>query len=503
MVKNIASKAKQGVIWTAFFNGLQYLIQFGSSIALARILFPKDFGIMGLALIVIQFGRRFTDYGFTMVLVKQKELKKEHKDTVFLTNLGIMTTVALVIYLAAPYAARFFNSDVLAPVLMVLGLDFILKALSGVPLAILRRKMRFRQLETVGTISQFIDSLSSVGFAIAGFGVWSLVFGVLCGSLSKVFLAFIYSPYIPGFGFRKWALKDVYSFGVWYSFDNFLGYFIQNVDYFFIGKFLGTAQLGFYERAFNLMSMPKKKIARRINTVLFSTYSRLQDNKEQLIHAFLRMVSHISIIVYPLMIWMFFAAPSFITVLYGPKWTHSIYPLQVMSISGLIVTFTLTFTPLFMATDLLAHRVRRQFIYLTVLACSVITGMRWGINGVAWGVMFSITVQFILMLHLSIKKLNLKFGKFIFAQRPAMVYGGIQIGVLIIFQLLTRPYFSVDSLFMLGGISILSLISFTGSHFIFRFKEVDDNFKDILRELGKFLKKLPLIKRIKYISSKA
>jgi len=146
MGKDIGSKTRQGVLWTVFFNSVEYVLNFGSGIILARLLFPEDFGLMGLATIAIQFARRLANFGFGSVLVWLKDAKEEHYDTIYITNLFLMSLVCAFLFISAPYYAAFFDNARLGAVLRVIAFDFILRAFSSVPQSILKRHMNFRLL---------------------------------------------------------------------------------------------------------------------------------------------------------------------------------------------------------------------------------------------------------------------------------------------------------------------------------------------------------------------
>lgn len=493
-MKDIGAETKKGVFWTAFFNFFQYSIRIGSSIILARLLFPEDFGLMGIALIVVQFARRFAYFGFNMAIVQRKSITKEHIDTVFVVNLVLMSLTTLVLIAISPFLSTFFNNPKVGPIISVISFNFFLTAFSGMPTALLSRSMKFKEVGIVQTTDYSVHLITPIFLALAGFGVWSMVYGTLLGTFASFVVGVYLSGWRPGFRFRKSALNDVFSFGIWANFLSYLKYFINNVDYFFIAKLLNATMLGYYERAFNLMSIPRKNLVRRFNSVLFSAYSRLQDDEEKMLRVVHKVTSSVSVVVYPLMIWLFFAAPSFITVLYGAKWKLTIVPLQIMCLSGLLNTFSMVYHPVLLAKGVVKECTIRDLAYLIVLAISVLIGIKWGINGVASGVAFSSIIYIILNLHLVKKVLKLNYIQFLEAQKSALVYGTIQVAIIFSFKILTQSIFQDDSWQMLISISVLSVIAYFGSHLVFRFGDVDDFFKEIFSELKKVTRHIPGIK---------
>lgn len=498
MKNNIFSQIRQGVFWTGFFNSIDFLLNFGSSVVLARLLYPEDFGLMGLASIAIQFARRIANFGFTSVLVWLKEVKQEHYDTVYFFNLLLMSLVSIGLFFSAPYYADFFNSPQLTLIIRVISIDFMLNAFSSVPYSLLKRHMKFNLIGVAETVGRLTTIAVSIGLAVYGMGVWSLVFGALAGSFglrtALVRFATKRLNWKPGLKIRLWALKDTFAFGFWVYVNTYIGYGIGNVDYFFIGKFLGTTQLGFYERAFRLMSLPRKKIVRAANSVLFSGYSRIQDNDELIAKTLLRVVTYLSCIGYPLMIWFYFAAPSLILVLYGERWSPVVLPLQIMCISGLLDSFTLLFQPLLRAKGLIAHHTRRSFVYFIILSVSVVLTLRWGIVGVSWAIVFSSLINLTLMLQITVANLPLKLLDFIKAQSSAIVYGSVQIGASTTLLFVPSSILPANSFITLGAITAVSMGSLIGAHLLFRYKDVDDIILDILTQMRKLAGKIPILR---------
>ena len=506
MANDIGSKTRQGVLWTAFYDAFEFVLDIGSSIILARILFPEDFGLMGIVYIAIQFARRLASFGFSTVLVQMKEVKDEHYDTVYIMNMVLMGLVTGFLFFSAPYYANFFDNQKLNLILKVIAFDFLLKAFASVPTSILKRHMNFRLLGLSDTIGRFASIFSTLIMAFSGLGVWSLVLGTMFGSFCQrtavISFARRHTPWKPRLRFRWWALKDSFSFGTWVYISSFVHFGVNKIDFFLIGKFLGLSQLGLYERAFSLMSLPRKKIVRKVNTVLFSGFSRIQDDNERVVRGLMRVITYLSIIAYPMMIWLFFVAPSLISVLYGEKWMATVLPLQIMCLSGVTDSLTTILQPLMRAKGLVANNARRDVMYLIILGGAIYATLRWGIVGVAAGVTAASSIGLALMLSITMKHLHFSLGQFFKAQKSAMTYGAMQAAVILFFQWVTKPYFSNESVPMLIGISALSLGTVVGAHFLIRFKDVDDVFIEFFNELKKFVRKLPVVKRLGILQKK-
>lgn len=500
--KDVSKKAKEGLIWTALFNGLEFILHFAGGVVLARILFPDDFGLWAMASIVIQGGRRIAGFGFSMVLVQLKEVKREHFDTVFIINFLLMGMVTTIIYFCAPLIADTFENERLLPVLLVVAFIFLIEGLGSVPQAVLRRKMKFAHLGFGVNVGKFTNIVVAVTLALMGFGVWALVIGPMCGGLAGAATYYYNSKWLPTFRFRFWALRDCFSFGLWVWILAFLNFLVNKTDFAIIGKFLGDAALGLYERAFSLMSLPRKKIVRLMNGVMFASYSRIQEDEERVVRGLLQVARYLSMIIYPAMITLFFIAPSFIVNVYGEKWRGTVLPLQIMCISGLLDSFAYIFEPLLNAKALVMQQSFRRFAYYGILVGCIIFGLQYGIDGVACGVAVASFFHLGLMMQITISRMPLGFWQFLMSQRAAICYGLIQIAVMLVIQYSLSSYIAVDEWLMIPIVAVLSPAAFLAAHMLIRFDDINEIAGEFSKEIRKFGRKIPVIKNLAFVKGK-
>ena len=496
MAKNLGHQTKQGLLWLSVFNSVEFVIRFGSQIVLARILFPEDFGLMGVIMIIAQFARNTASFGFNQALVQLKNIKKEHYNTVFVFNAGLMTVVTASLFFSAPYIADFFNDQRLTPMIKVISFDFVLRSLFLTQVSELNRKMRFKETLFVSTMRGIVNVVSPIIFALLGYGVWSLVWGYMLGTVVLVIGFNYFCPRLPRLEFHMWALKDIMSFSFWNFINKNVVYLMDNVDRLVIAKWLDVAQLGFYERAYNLRRIPSRQITRKINSVMFPAYSRMQDNKAQTVSALRKVIKYVSFLSYPLMVWMFFVSPSFVTVAYGTKWQPVIVPLQIMCISGIIIPLSQIFNPVLLAMGWVSQRVIIQTIYLVILILSIVYCLKWGIIGVAWATTLSSATLLVMTSGYIMRRLSMTAAELFKAQKSPLVYGLVQISLLVVLEIITAPFFTLYSWQMLILVSVVSFVGYSGAHFLFRFEDIDDIFQEFVKEGKKFVKKLPVLNRL-------
>ena len=474
MTKDLGDKVKQGVLWTSLSWSLRYVVRFGSHIVIARLLFPEDFGLMGVALILVQFGRRVSDLGFNQALVQLKKVKSEHYDTIFIVNIALALLMTSIILFSSPFLADFFKDKRLSPIFMVVSFDFILRSLGNIPRTILVRKMKFKQVGISDAVSNSVQLISPIVLALLGFGVWSLVWGNILGSATAALILFYFGKWYPKFRFRIWAIKDVFSFGAWTSVGKYLTFFINNSDKFIIAKFLDIEQMGYYGRGLNLLSIPRAQITRNLNRVLFSAYSKIQDDNARTIKGLSKVLNYLAFLLYPVMTGVYFLAPSFISVLYGPRWGPTTGPLQLLCFSTVVYPLARLLYPILGARGWVRQRALIQLVHLIFFLSCLVIGLKWGMNGIALTVSACSPFLLILIVFYLKKKIHFTFGTFFQTQKSAIIYSTVQILFLIFFQYIINPYYPRDSWPMLFLIPIVSMISLIVAHVVFRFKDVED-----------------------------
>jgi len=480
MVDSLGNKTKSSVYWLATRMFAIYGIRIFTSIILARILDPVHFGLISMAMVAVSFARRIGEFGFAMVLIQNKNITEEHKKTAFTLGLIIGLILNLSLVSISGVIADIFNDPRVKSILMVVSLNFVLSAIFVIPAALMKREMNYKAISNILLWSNIISLITPVIFAILGFGVWSLVLGMLLGNFYNIIAYFIVSPWRPKIGISKYHLKEMLPFGFWVNMHQYVNFLINNVDFFFVGRYLGAEHLGYYERAFNFMDFARRRLRDLLNNVLFSAYSKIQDDEKRLLEACDKVVLILSLVAYPFLTWLFFSSPALITLLYGEKWIPTILPLQIMTISGLLNTLTQIFYPLMMSKALVKEKTIWYFYYFIILAISVYVGMRWDIVGVAVGVAVASFANIILNVELARRKMNYTLGRFFKKQFVAIQYTMFMIIFVLGAQFFLTKYFARTSLEMLIALFILCPIGYLIPHKLFRKEEVNEIFLYLL-----------------------
>ena len=388
-----------GVVWNSIGlvinNGLDMIVK----LILARLLLPKDFGIIGFAVVFMGAIKVFSDIGMTAALIQRKDedLKPIDYDTAFWAGIGWGIFLAAVLTFAvAPIATSFFNEPLLASILPVLSISLVLKPLTTVHIVNITRELDFKRIVLPQNISRITAAIIAVILALNGFGVWSLVFQRV---LTNLFLAVIYtfvSPWRPRMAYNHDSFKKIFSFGIYTTGTKIFNYLTHNIDYLLIGKILGAQSLGVYTLAYNLTFVIRGQIMDVINKVFFPVYSKIQDDLVTIKRYYFKVIKYNCIITYPIMIGLILLAEPFVVIALGQKWIDAVIPIKFMAGAGMVHLLTISNTTLLRGIgrprlEMIMSIIKTVFVTVPFIVIGVIY---YGINGAAAGLLAAKIVIF-------------------------------------------------------------------------------------------------------------
>lgn len=350
-----------GVFWTMFETiinrGFGLIIEF----FLARLLFPEDYGIVGMAVVFLSLLEVFNDLGMNAALIQKKEEKLTplHYDTAFWTGIfwGLFLFL-LMTFVIAPLGAQFYDEPILKMIIPVMSISLLLNPINLVHKAQLIKAMDFKKLAIVNNTSNIISGITALVLAFLGFGIWALVFYAVVRVLMAVPLFFRATKWFPKLRWQKDLFKEIFGFGAYTTGTSFFNRLASNIDYLMVGKLVGSAALGFYTFAFLCTNTVRSQIVGIINRVLYPVYTTLQDDKKKMLDLFLKIISFNNLIIYPIMLTLLLFSEHLIPLVFGHKWDDSIPIIEVLSIAVLIQMLNNSHTILFRA----AGEVRLEFM---------------------------------------------------------------------------------------------------------------------------------------------
>lgn len=428
---DLARAATRGVFWSGTSQVVTQAIGFSVNIVIARLLYPEDFGILGMAAMFIELVSLVGDLGLSAAIIQRKQVTQLQLSTCFWINLLIGAGLVAASFLFAPFIARFFERDIVGPVVFVSSFGFLIRSAGSVHRAILTRQLEFKKLAIPEIATIVTYGVIVVPMALIGMSFWSVVIANLISAMVTTVLFWVYCSWRPGRQFDWSSFRELMAFGVNVFGEQVLGYVNLNIDYLLIGKLLGAASLGIYTLAFNLMTFPLRKIAQMVTRVTFPAFSRVQSDDALLRVGYLKTVRYISLVTFPVLTGLGIVAPDFIRLVYGSKWTAAILPLQIMCIDGLIRTVGTTVGSVLYAKGRADIGFRWKILTVLVIPPFILAGMSYGIVGVSIAVACATLLLAPIIQLITNRLIGLRMASFGHALTPAFVGSLIMAGWLV------------------------------------------------------------------------
>lgn len=375
--------------WTFSSQVSREMLQFGVSIVLARLLSPKDYGVVGMSATVLGFVQIFNTFGFRSALIQKQDVTDRHYSTAFWMTLAISVSLYLVTVLVSPLAALYFKEPQLTGIMVVSALGFIATSLSTIQMAMLEKQIDFKKITIIELMTAVINGIVSISLALTGHGVWSLVWGSIAGQTAALPLTWYMIRWRPAFLFDKHAFKELFGFGAHLTGANIINYFARNADNLIIGRVLGASALGYYTLAYNLMLKPLQYVSSNIARVMFPALSAIKNDREKTRQTYLKVVQYISIVTFPMMAGLLFLAPDLIPAVYGNRWMPVVPIFQILCLLGAIQSIGTTVGIIYISQGRADLQFKYTLIFSPIMVCSFFIGVQWGVMGVATGYLIS------------------------------------------------------------------------------------------------------------------
>lgn len=379
---SLTSRVRSGVAWNLAGQVAQQVLRIGFSILLARLLSPREFGLIGMVGVFTGFAGVFVNMGLGQAIIQRKELRAEHLSTALTLSLLSSTILAATFWLGAGFIANLYGEPVLKPLVAVLSLQFVLSASTLVHSALLTRAMRFKESALIEVCAFVSGSTVAVVAAWWGLGVWSLVLNSLVYATVSMVLFWKRSGWAPRIGFQRECARDLWSYGSHLMGFNALSYWARNADNYLIGKYCGAADLGAYARAYQLMLMPVSQITGVVIGVLFPALSQIQDDILRFREALLKAHRLTALAAFPVGAGLFVLAEPLVLTFFGAKWREVIPLLRILALNGVgqsLSTQGLVFNSLG-RTDM---TFKVGGVNSVIFILSFLIGLPWGAKGVA------------------------------------------------------------------------------------------------------------------------
>src|SRR5271155_772657 len=391
-MQNLKEKTIRGGVARLCSEGANFSLRLGCLMILARLLGPKDFGLVGMVTAVTGVLTMFRDFGLSAAAVQRSDVTRDQHSTLFWINVLLGALLALVTLAAAPAIAAFYHEPRLVWVAAVLGTAFLFNAVGIQHSALLQRQMRFTALAVTSVVSLIVGTAIAIGGAAIGYGYWALVANSVTTPLVASIGFWLATGWVPGMPRRRAGIRSMMHFGGAITLNCVIAYIGLNADKVMIARFLGVDALGIYGRGFQLVGLPTDSLNSAVGEVAFSALSRLQNDPARLRSYFLKGFSLVLQLTLPITIAFGLFADDFVLVLLGPKWQAST---EIVRLLAPMVAAMAVINPLGWLLYSLGW-VRRSVKISLVLAPTMILGCVLGLPYGAAGVAFAYSAVMVL-----------------------------------------------------------------------------------------------------------
>jgi O-antigen/teichoic acid export membrane protein len=430
---NLSSKGISAVFWGGFGSIMRALLQMGTQVILARLLGPVEYGIFAIAATILSFSKFFSDIGISYGLIQKKDITDEDIRFVFTWQILLGLVVSYGVFLLAVPLAQFFNEPRLVDVMKVASVICLINAISSPSTNLLRRSLDFKSLQ-MASIVGYIAGYVVVGIPMAMMGnqVWALIAAFIVSD-SVIFLMLYRASRHP-LGIVLWQRErsGLLSYGIKVFGTNIINWIMGNVDRVIIGRMFPAAQVGLYSLSYNLVASPTQTIITVIQSALFSTSARVQDDFDRLRKALLTMIGAVTLLLFPLFTGMAAASETIMHALYGKSWLGATELLRPVALA---MPFYLL---LGMATPLLwvSGRTKTEFFIQIPIAIAftfgAVVASHHSLEAVAWAVFAMYMLRAVAILGMTCRALDISLRRIMRTMSGGLITTGVTVTAILL-----------------------------------------------------------------------
>lgn len=402
----LKEQAISGVLWNTIGKFTSYGIEFIVGIILARLLTPKEFGLIGTIMVVIVLSQVFINSGFSQAIIRKQKCTQKDYSTVFFFNLAVGILLFFVLLITAGPISSFFNNPELKPLIQILGIGLIISSLTLIQSSILTKRIDFKLQSKISVIASILSGVIAIVMAYMGFGVWSLVVKSLIQQAFISILLWHWNKWKPDLVFSIESFKELFGFGSKLLLSGLIGTLLKNVNYIIIAKYFTPQDLGYFTRAEMFQKVPSENVSAIVTSVGYPVLATIQEDKLRMKTVFRKMFVNTFFIIAILMAGMASTAKALILTLVGDQWLPSVILLQMLCVFGVML-------PLSSMNVNILNVVGRSDLYLKLqlyvqllVIPNIFIGIFYGIKALIGGMIIIEFISYAIFNHESNKILN-------------------------------------------------------------------------------------------------
>jgi len=461
---SLKKEASVGILWVIVERFGQQILQIVIFIILARLLTPEDFGLIGMLLIFLAIGQSFIDSGMGQALIREKKITDQDRSTVFWFNLLLSISFYGLLFVSAPYVAKFYEQAELLNITRVMGLVVIFFGIAVVQRSEMTQKLQFKKQAYAQLPSVIIAGLVSITMAYLNYGVWSLVAQSLIGAACSSIALWVIQPATIRFQFDKESFSRLFGFGYKLLLSGLLETTYQHIYKLVIGKYYSASTLGFYIQANKIQELASKNLVAIIQKVTYPLLSKASDNCDRLKRGYRQIIQSSSFVIFPAMLLlMVFAEPIMVYIL-GEQWTPAAPYLQIICASGILYhlhAINLNILKVLGRSDLF---LKLEIFKKTNTTIAILVGLEFGIYGLLIGQVISSYIALFINTWYTSKFLDYKI-----LEQGVDVFKVFILSIPMVTIMATLMFFlPIWSIFSLFAYLFLACLIYIGSNLLFQ-----------------------------------
>ncbi|MGF7182395.1 lipopolysaccharide biosynthesis protein [Tunturiibacter psychrotolerans] len=432
-MKDLKEKTIRGGMARLCAQGANFFLRLISLMILARLLGPKDFGLVGMVTAFTDVLTLFRDFGLSSAAIQRPTVTNEQISTLFWINLSVGILLGLLAVAGAPVIAAFYHEPRLSGIAAVVALGFLFNGAGIQHSVLLQRQMRFTALAIINTVGLIAGSALAIAGAKAGFGYWSIVAMTVTVPLVSTVGFWLATAWVPGLPRRRVGIRSMMRFGGTITLTGLIVYVASNLEKVLLGRFWGVDAVGLYGRAYQLINIPTSNLNSAAGEVAFSALSRLQDDPARRRNYFLKGFSLVLGLTLPITIACAFFANDVVLVLLGAKWKDAAPIFRWLAPTILVFAIANPLSWLLIASGRIGRLMRMSLVIAPIMILGYIIGLPYGPRGVACAYSVVMTLWLIPLITWAVHGTEISFLDVVrTASSPlvsSVVAGGVALGV--------------------------------------------------------------------------
>lgn len=384
----------KGVSWMSGLRMTTRVLTIVKTSVLARLLSPQEFGVFGIASIVLMFFEILTETGINVFLIQSKKNVDEYINSAWVVSIIRGIIISFSIFILSPLIASFFNTPDAEGILTLISMVPLIKGFINPSSVKFQKTLKFESEFWFRGFVFFFDVIATILFALLTHSVYSFVLGLIAGALLEVFISFAIFKPTPRFSMRKNYLSEIFHKGKWVTSYGVMHYFAENGDNIIVGRLLGSYPLGLYQTAYKISLLPISEVVDVVSKVIFPVYTKIADDKSRLFRAFIKtnlLTLCVSFLVGAI---VFVFSREIVLVVLGSKWLDAVPVLRILAVYGILRTIAGPSSALFLSLGKQKYVALMIFARFSGLAITIypLVAM-FGLLGAGYSAIISVIVE--------------------------------------------------------------------------------------------------------------